>query len=196
MGDMRVGLREAKKAALERQLAAVSFELVSDRRFADVTIDDIVERANVSRRTFSNYFCCKEEAVATVAIHRAEKSLSEWSPVANAPLIAMVRQLVQHQFASGALGTIAQLAALTEEYPPFLPYFREAQWQMWARAADRVLEVTGSTDAAARTDVMAVMGALYGVVDAHWTGADGDAGLAGLGGSVGRVLDRLETAFS
>ena len=72
------GLREVKRAETERRLAAIAYDLVRERGWADVTVDDIVEVAHVSRRTFSNYYACKEEAVAAVILHEAADGLATW----------------------------------------------------------------------------------------------------------------------
>ena len=51
---MTPGLRDAKRVAVARRLARIAFEQVRDRGLGDVTVDDIVAEADVSRRTFSN----------------------------------------------------------------------------------------------------------------------------------------------
>ena len=52
---MTPGLRARRRAALERELARTAYQLVEERGFADVTVDDIVDAVGVARRTFSNY---------------------------------------------------------------------------------------------------------------------------------------------
>ena len=56
--------RRGRKARQTRQaLADAALELVLERGPAAVTVEDVTERVDVSRRTFSRYFTSKEEAV-------------------------------------------------------------------------------------------------------------------------------------
>jgi AcrR family transcriptional regulator len=58
--ETQVSLRERKKLATHRLLRRAALELVSERGLANVTVEDIAEAADVSPRTFFNYFTSKE----------------------------------------------------------------------------------------------------------------------------------------
>ncbi|MBQ1076325.1 TetR family transcriptional regulator [Micromonospora sp. C31] len=57
------GLRERKKAATRLALHEAALRLATEHGLDRVTVEAIADAANVSRRTFSNYFSSKEEAV-------------------------------------------------------------------------------------------------------------------------------------
>lgn len=58
-----LGLRERKRIATRRAIQLAAVELASERGFDRVTIDEISHVANVSPRTFFNYFPSKESAI-------------------------------------------------------------------------------------------------------------------------------------
>ncbi|MUL43102.1 TetR family transcriptional regulator [Streptomonospora sp. PA3] len=58
-----MGLRERKKAATRRTLQRAAVRLAIERGSEQVTVDDIAAAADVSKRTFFNYFSSKEEAI-------------------------------------------------------------------------------------------------------------------------------------
>ena len=60
---MTSGLRERKKLATRSALHVAALQLVDERGLDDVSVDDIAERADVSPRTFFNYFPSKVDAV-------------------------------------------------------------------------------------------------------------------------------------
>jgi AcrR family transcriptional regulator len=64
------GLRERKKLETKQALALAAMQLAAERGLENVRVEDITDRVNVSRRTFTNYFSCKEEAIASLSADR------------------------------------------------------------------------------------------------------------------------------
>jgi AcrR family transcriptional regulator len=74
-------LRERKKLATRHELRRATLSLVAERGFSNVTVEEIAEAANVSPRTFFNYFPSKEAALFG----------------ANPELAAATRDAIEHQ---------------------------------------------------------------------------------------------------
>jgi AcrR family transcriptional regulator len=57
------GLRERKRAATRRAIEVAALETVAERGLEKTTVDEISHRADISPRTFFNYFSSKEIAL-------------------------------------------------------------------------------------------------------------------------------------
>lgn len=86
------GLRERKKAQTRRALTAAAIRLSTERGSPDrVTVEEISEAADVSPRTFFNYFSSKEDAVLGVDPERRTELRAELElrPADEAPVEAL-----------------------------------------------------------------------------------------------------------
>ncbi|MFF5177844.1 TetR/AcrR family transcriptional regulator [Micromonospora sp. NPDC000316] len=91
--DEITGLRERKKAATRLALHEAALRLAAEHGPDGVTVEAIADAANVSRRTFSNYFSNKEEALFhgdTVRLRRLLQLVHE-RPVDEPPWTALSR---------------------------------------------------------------------------------------------------------
>lgn len=59
------GLRERKRRETRKRIAVEAFKLFKERGYNAVTVDQIAEAANVSKRTFFDYFPSKDDVVGT-----------------------------------------------------------------------------------------------------------------------------------
>src|SRR5580658_1288027 len=69
------GLRERKKLATREALAQTALQLAIERGLENVRVEDITDAVNVSRRTFTHYFSCKEDAIASLNTTRFTRAV-------------------------------------------------------------------------------------------------------------------------
>jgi AcrR family transcriptional regulator len=67
------GLRERKKLATRQALGAAAMRLAIERGLENVLVEDIAAAADVSPRTFNNYFASKYEAICALALDRGTR---------------------------------------------------------------------------------------------------------------------------
>ncbi|HEY0806503.1 MAG TPA: helix-turn-helix domain-containing protein, partial [Pseudonocardiaceae bacterium] len=71
------GLRERKKRETRAALSQATIRLCVQRGWDNVSLADIADAANVSERTFRNYFTSKAEAIAATHLERALRTADE-----------------------------------------------------------------------------------------------------------------------
>jgi len=104
----RTGLRERKKAQTRAALSLAAMRLATERGVDGVTTDEIAEAANVSVRTFHNYFASKEEAI--VAPYRALVAVAVDELLARPP-----DEPILHALEHVAVGLVGGTIALPDE---------------------------------------------------------------------------------
>ncbi|WP_310829640.1 TetR/AcrR family transcriptional regulator [Paenibacillus pedocola] len=138
----KLTLRDKKKEATAYALAEAAFELALVQGMDGFIVDDIVQQAGVSRRTFANYFSCKEEAVAAYFMSSASKEdqnmLLAGLPPDATPLDALYC-LLKLQFTSAFLHKLRQFVSLANQYPTLEPYILSVFHRLQI-AAQEVLE--------------------------------------------------------
>jgi AcrR family transcriptional regulator len=99
--DASLGRRERKKRATRLALKAAALDLVAERGFANVTVEDIADAVDVSVRTFFNYFASKEAALVGEDPERIERMKADLVglPAEMSPLDAARTVLVDRALA-------------------------------------------------------------------------------------------------
>lgn len=120
----KLSLRELKKEVTAHTLAETAFQLTLEHGLDGFVIEDVVQRAGYSRRTFANYYSCKEEAVAMgVVPFRVDEFIDVLNkiPKNTSPLDVMY-QFTKMQLTTEYIRKMRQLVALSKEYPTLEPY--------------------------------------------------------------------------
>ncbi|MEU6015529.1 TetR family transcriptional regulator [Streptomyces sp. NPDC047515] len=116
--ERAVGLRERKKEATRQAVHEATLRLTVEHGFDHVTVEAVADAAGISRRTFSNYFTGKEDAL----LYGEEQQIRE--------LVRTVRERPAEETAWAALR-----AAMTQFAERVAPPERE--WALRTRLAMR-----------------------------------------------------------
>jgi AcrR family transcriptional regulator len=132
VADPPVSLRERKKLATRRQLRRAALELVGERGLANVTVEDIAEAADVSPRTFFNYFPSKEAVLFGGEPDRAAALRDRVARLApGAPAVEVLRTVM----AQDAEAMAAELRSLGGDPADWLRRMKVARTDPQVRAA-------------------------------------------------------------
>src|SRR5215211_2531700 len=186
-----LGRRERKKLETHRALATAARELALAHGLDGLTVEEIADAADVSVRTFFNYFSCKEEALVGVeptVLDELGAELEE-RPAQESPLEALEAVL-----ATGVDGVEEAMrrwslrTELVRRHPSLLPRHLAALAEIEAalvRALAARLGTDPVTDPFPAVAVAAAMGALRAAVSS-WEDA----------GRPGSVADAVDSAFA
>lgn len=122
---MNQSLRRKKKEATASAMSEAAFQLAMERGLDGFVVEDIVQKAGYSRRTFANHFSCKEEAVVMAAevIHGHDEYIDmiHRLPEDSVPLEVMY-QFIKMQLTEGVLRRVHQILELSKTNPSLVPY--------------------------------------------------------------------------
>jgi AcrR family transcriptional regulator len=159
------GRRERKKRETYRALCGAAQELVHERGLDEVTVEDIAEAADVSVRTFFNYFPCKEDALVGIDPDVLTEIADEVRerPAHEAPAEALRAVLLGDTDPGEMLRRRQVRNDLVERYPALLPRHLASMIQVEVALAGAVADrmgVEAATDPVPRVLVAAVMAAV------------------------------------
>ena len=189
MSAATIGLRERKKLATRQALHQAAVSIAVERGLERLTVEAIADAADVSRRTFSNYFASKEEALLYSDQQRVRRLLDlvRARPGSEAPWVALsaaALELVSDH--SGDPRWTAQMRLLRRQ-PSLLAQqiatYGEAERALAQSVAER-LEPSAERDLRARLLAAALLTALRIAVQ-QWTEDPGST----LPDILARVLD-------
>lgn len=111
-------LRDKKKQATRQALAEAAFNLALESGVDGFVVEDIVTKAGYSRRTFANYFTCKEEAIANSLTMNdyLEGDPFSFSPQDHTPL-GTIEIYIRRSFTINKLKRLKGLISLSREHP-------------------------------------------------------------------------------
>jgi AcrR family transcriptional regulator len=179
------GLRERKKLAVKQALAFAAMDLAVTRGLENVRVEDITDAVNVSRRTFTNYFSCKEEAIASLNAERtagAAQALRERP--AGEPLAESLAEVFAAQHAAAERGIDARrvpMIQLMMSSPALQGEYLKSQVQAEAPLARAIADRSGAGPQDLRPHVLAAaVIAAVRVATSHWLETGGAGSLPGV----------------
>jgi len=191
------GLRERKRLATRRAILLAALQLVSERGLEATTVDEISRVADVSPRTFFNYFPSKEEALAGEAPRMPSDAAVQAFVDARGPLLADLGHLFDATV-DDAVHDVEMIAARKEvfqRYPHItamrMEHFRHFESDLMAvverRLAAEHPELSEETRASRAR--LAVFVCLATMRHAWMT-------FAGSGEPAERIVDRMHQSFA
>lgn len=192
--DAAPTLRARKKARTRRTLSETALDLFERKGFDATTVDDIAERAEISRSTFFRYFPTKE----SVLFPHSAKRLSRFraalrSAGAGSAAFETVRRALL-EMAELYVANREELVAqhrVVESSASLIAYERELDLQ-WEAAIANALEREDGAEAAHRRRARVLAGAVMGAIRAtlrEWFVTGGEGDLVAMGTE---ALDMLE----
>lgn len=139
-------LRNRKKIATRQALAEAAFNLAVERGVDGFVVEDIVRNAGYSRRTFANYFSCKEEAIAnalTINDYLRHEDHFSFSPNSYTPL-NIIELYIRGNFTINKLKRFNHVISLSRDHPPLRLYVTGALKEVQDFARRRISEKFGS----------------------------------------------------
>lgn len=140
------GMRARKRRETRQRIAVSALNLFKERGYSAVTVDDIAEAADVSKRTFFDYFPSKEDVVGAWQDNFA---LALADAIAGRPRDEPLRVTVEHAIADAVLLSIPPDAEFVNEMIEGTPALRvrnqykyvELEWAMVQALSERYPEM-------------------------------------------------------
>lgn len=177
--DAVPGLRERKKEQKRERLKQAAFDLFAERGFDDVTVDEIADRAEVSKSTLFRYFETKEDLLLVDArMHRDALLRALSDRPTDEPVLASLRYALQSLAADYQADRLraVQRNRIIAESPALAARALERQVAWEDGLAEVILpRLAGEADAEIRAAVLAAAAmAVVRVATRRWIASDDD----------------------
>jgi AcrR family transcriptional regulator len=182
---VRPGSRAIARAAVQAELSLAAYELVVEKGYGNVTVDDMAAAGGVSRSTFLRYFRTKDQAILVALkayVERMADTLrarprdeDDWSALRSAIEAFVVPIYVKHPAGAQAL---SRLSMFTQALAG-----AQLERQDWRTPLTRALAerhgVSGPVPISLAVKVSAALECM-GLAVSYWAAADGGVDLVDL----------------
>lgn len=153
------GLRERKKRATRQALTDAALRLALDQGLEHLTVEEISEAADVSPRTFFNYFSSKEEAILGDDLPRVDRERAAQAVRGSADALDGLSHLAESIAAETGQSRerIRMRRELMERYPALIPRMFAAFGDFEAALAAAVALRDGGSPEDARPQLTAAI---------------------------------------
>ena len=178
---MELGVREKNRGERRDALVAAAYELFRERGFVGTTMEDVADRAGLSRRTAFRYFASKDELVFPQRAERLAIFQQELQPRSGESALATVKRAcleMARNYAASRKQMLAQWR-IVEAEPALLG--REIQLDRdFEKAIEEAFEAGGASRRRARVRAAAIVGAVRATLR-EWLEDGANADLVRLG---------------
>ena len=136
-------LRMKKKLATRQALSEAAFQLARERGLNNIVVEDIVNRAGYSRRTFANHYSCKEEAIAN-ALPPIHVPGSEDDDLEGLTPLSAIELKIKHTFSIHIMKRLHELISLSRSYPTLKLYVTAVLKEIQDDTRKRISEAFGT----------------------------------------------------
>ena len=182
---MRPGSREIARAAVQAELSLAAYELVVEKGYGNVTLDDMAAAGGVSRSTFLRYFRTKDQAILVAlkayvermadALRARPREEDDWSALRSAIEAFVVPIYAKHPAGAQAF---TRLAMFTQALSG-----AQLEKQDWRTPLTRALAERHGVSEPVPISLAVKVGAALecmGLAVGYWVAADGEVDLVDL----------------
>jgi AcrR family transcriptional regulator len=192
----RPGLRERKKAKTRASIQKHALRLFQRQGYAETTMEQIAEAAEVSPTTVYRYFPTKPDLVIYDDLDEPMMAALRDQPAGMSSLEA-IRQAITTVF-GGSLGQQLEVQRQRADLIRDVPELRAAMIDEFTRTL-RLMATTIAQRAGTKADydeVLALSGAVLGMTLAAWLASEGDDWTVHFLERIDKGIRLLETGFS
>ncbi|CAM4296673.1 TetR family transcriptional regulator [Nocardiopsis rhodophaea] len=195
-----MGLRERKKRATRRALQRAAVQLAIERGLEHVTVDDIAAAADVSTRTFFNYFAGKEDALIGDGPpspgEEARRVFVEGGPTGDLVedlKVFLLSPILDDQEALPLLEDLRQRKRLIELEPQLIPRVMATFHEMEQSVAEALAARLGDKPDDLRPQLLSTVAAAairFTMKRSTWSGQEGPENIRAMSDEVFAMLRR------